>query len=130
MWGKSCWSRLVALWIVMVLKISIVHQDSLHCELYNLWGHCVLQLQAQTLGARAVHSQPQKFQGYRGRGCVSGCGHLALELSCPDARAIPASCLLNQVSGVCWQDPFMLGQASKPSCLGSECKPQTQNKHS
>jgi len=42
---------------------------------------------------------------------ASGCGHLALGLSCSDAGAIPASWLPNQASGVCWQDPLLLGQA-------------------
>jgi len=49
-------------------KMGTVHQSSLHCGLHNLWGHCVLQLQAQTPGAKAAHSQPQNFQGCRGEG--------------------------------------------------------------
>jgi hypothetical protein len=65
-----------------------------------------------------------------GEGLRPGCGHLALGLSCPGVGAIPASWLPSQASGVCWQDPLMLGEASKPNYLGSGRKPQTQNKHS
>jgi hypothetical protein len=79
---------------------------------------------------KAVHSQPQKFQGCRGRGCTPGCGHLTLGLSCPGAGAIPVSWLPNQASRVCWQEPLLLGHVSKPNCLGSGRKPQIQNKHS
>jgi len=78
---------------------------------------------------QSIHNH-KSFKAARGRGCASDCGHLALRLSCLGFEAIPASCLPNQASKVCWQDPLMLGQASKPSCLGSGRKPQTQNKHS
>lgn len=46
MWRKSCSSRLIVPWIVIMLKTSTVHQDLLHCRLQILW--------AQTSGTRVV----------------------------------------------------------------------------
>jgi hypothetical protein len=99
-----------------------------NCTIYGGIVCCSSKHKHLAQGQSIPNHKSSKATG--GRGCVSGCEHLALELSCPGTGAIPASCLPNQASGVCWQDPLMLGQASKPSCLGSECKPQTQNKHS
>jgi len=67
MWEKSFSLRFIALCIGTVLKTDTFHQDSLHyelhillnyvvkvslhCGLHILWGHGVLQPQAQTPGA-------------------------------------------------------------------------------
>jgi hypothetical protein len=61
--------------------MGTVHQDSLRCKLHNFVGHCVLQPHAQIPGAKAIHSQPQKFQCCRGEG-------LRPRLRTPDAWVV------------------------------------------